>query len=233
MSARVNLERGWPASGRGNLEKVRLAARRHSRLVRRLRYAIPTAAVLSLGFYVFLTWFNPWAVLARLPSLGGKVVVSGTKITMDLPKVAGYTPDGRAYEMTARAASQDLKRPQFIELKDIQAKVDLADKSRVDVSADSGIYDTKAELVVLTDNVKVVSSAGTEVRLREAVMDMRKGSVLSEKPVEVLMPNGRLNARQVEVSESGSVIHFRGGVTMVLQPGDRAATVSDRGGLAR
>ena len=233
MSATVNLERHRPATGRRNLEKVRVAARRHSRLVRRLRYAIPVVAVLAIGLYVFVTWFNPWAVLARLPSIGGKVVVSGTTITMDMPKVAGYTPDGRAYEMTARAASQDLKRPQFIELKDIQAKVDLADKSRVDVSADSGIYDTKAELVVLRNNVKVLSSAGTEVRLREAVMDMRKGSVLSEKPVEVLMSNGRLDARQVEVSEAGSVIHFRGGVNMVLQPTDRTPSASDRGGPAR
>jgi lipopolysaccharide export system protein LptC len=233
MSASVNLERGWPATGRGNLEKVRRAARRHSRLVRRLRYAIPAIAILSIGLYVFLTWFNPWAVLARLPSLGGKLVVSGTTITMDLPKVAGYTPDGRAYEMTARAASQDLKRPQFIELKDIRAKVDLADKSRVDVSADSGIYDTKAELVALKDNVRVLSSAGTEVRLREATMDMRKGHVLSDKPVEVMMPNGQLNARQVEVTDAGSVINFRGGVNMTLRLSDRAAPEAERSSIPR
>jgi lipopolysaccharide export system protein LptC len=223
MSASVNMERGWAPNERGDLLRTRQSARRHSRLVRRLRYAIPLLSLTCVGLYVFLTWFNPWAALARLPALGGKVVVSGTTITMDLPRVAGYTPDGRAYEMTASAASQDLKQPQFIGLKDIRAKVDMADKSTVDVSAEIGTYDTKAELVSLTNNVRVVSTAGTEVRMRDALMDMRRGRVVSEKPVEVLMSGGRLSAQQVEVLEAGSVIHFRGGVNMVLQPGERNA----------
>jgi lipopolysaccharide export system protein LptC len=223
MSATVSAGRGWTAPGRRNIGQLRNAARRHSRLVRRLRYGLPLTLVLAVGSYILATWLNPWGALANLPALSGKVVVSGSTITMDLPKVAGYTPDGRAYEMTARAASQDLKRPQFIELKEIRAKVDLADQNRVDVSAASGIYDTKAELVALRENVTAVSSAGMEVRLREAVMDIRKGTILSEKPVEVLMANGRLNAQNVEVLQAGGLINFRGGVTMVMQPPQRAA----------
>jgi lipopolysaccharide export system protein LptC len=222
MNATVEMGVGWSTDDRVR-ERKRKAARRHSRFVRRLRYGIPILAVSSVGIYVFLTWFNPWSVLARLPNLEGKIMVSGTTIVMDLPKVAGYTPDGRAYEMTASAASQDLKQPQFIGLKDIRAKVDMADKSKVDVSAELGTYDTKAEVVSLTNNVRVLSSAGTEIRLKDALLDMRRGRVVSENPVEVLMPSGRLNAQQVEVLDAGNVIHFRGGVNMVMQPGDRGA----------
>src|SRR3954452_21474623 len=87
------------------------AAARHSRRVRLLRVALPVSIVLMLGIIVGLTFFNPFRILARLPLDPGKVVISGTTVTMESPKVAGFTRDQRAYDLTARAASQDLLKP--------------------------------------------------------------------------------------------------------------------------
>jgi lipopolysaccharide export system protein LptC len=171
--------------------------------------------------YLLAAIFNPFSALSNLPSIA-KMVISGTRITMDAPRLAGYTRDGRSYELTAAAAAQDLKKPQFIELKGIRAKVEMRDGNVVTVTADNGIYDTKAETVILRDNILVNTSNGTEARLSEAAMDMRKGHVLTDKPVEILLPNGRLDAQQMEVTEAGAVTHFRGGVSMVLRPEDAA-----------
>jgi lipopolysaccharide export system protein LptC len=204
---------GWRATRSTDRAPAFRRARRHSRRVRRLRVGLPIAVVVGLCLYA-ISAVAPWSALARLPNI--KLNVSGTKITMELPKIAGYTRDGRSYELTASAAAQDLKRPQFIELKEIRARMELQDGSMVIVSGSTGLYDTKSEVVTLNNDVVVTASSGTEVRLKEARLDARKGHILSDKPVEVLLPSGRIDARQLEVTDGGDVIHFRGGVTMLL-----------------
>jgi lipopolysaccharide export system protein LptC len=82
----------------------------------------------------------------------------------------------------------------------------------VDITADRGTYNSKAELVVLRDNVLCLASDGTEIRLSEVSLDVRKGHVISQKPVEVVQPSGHISANQLEVLESGAVVQFRGGV---------------------
>jgi lipopolysaccharide export system protein LptC len=83
------------------------------------------------------------------------------------------------------------------------------------------VYDNKSEIVTLDRNVLVTASSGTEIRLIEARLDIRKGHILSERPVEVLLPNGRIDANQLEVSDNGDLVNFRGGVVVTMQ-GDTA-----------
>ena len=87
----------------------------------------------------------------------------------------------------------------------------------VTMSAVSGIYNVKTEMLTLSDDINLVSSTGYEGRLSEAVIDVRKGSVVSEKPVWVKLLNGFLNARRLEVVENGAVVRF-GGVAMTILP---------------
>ena len=216
----------WQVSSRADLAPAFRRARRHSRFVRTLRYGIPITVAVVVGLYALVSWLDPWGTLARLPM--GKLTMSGTRITMDAPRMAGFTRDGRAYEMTATSASQDLKKPQTLELKDIRAKMELQDGVLVNVTADTGVYDTKTEALVMRQNVVVATSTGTEVRMIETFLDMRKGQVLSEKPVEVVLPNGKVNANQMEVVNSGAVVYFRGGVTMLMQPEMPATTAADK-----
>jgi len=158
----------------------------------------------------------------RLPGELGKLVIHGTKITMQQPRLAGYTIDSRAYEFSADAAGQDITKPNLVELHRLHAKMEMQDKSMVEMSAVSGVYDAKTEMLTLNDNIELVSSTGYEGRLSEAVIDVRKGSVVSEKPVWVKMLDGVLNAKRLDIVDKGSVIRFSG-VAMTLQPGKRAA----------
>ena len=73
---------GWHASQRTNLERAVRSAGRHSLFVRVLRVALPVAVVMAIGAYVVLTYYSPMAVLARLPSVSGKLGVQGSKVTM-------------------------------------------------------------------------------------------------------------------------------------------------------
>ena len=67
-----------------------------------LRVAIPVTIVVVLGVTMLVSWLDPLKVLVRLPIDSGKLVISGTKITMEAPKLSGYTRDQRWYEMNAK-----------------------------------------------------------------------------------------------------------------------------------
>ena len=84
-------------------------------------------------------------MLNKLPIDISNLVVSGTKVTMEQPRLSGFTNDARAYEFTADAAAQDLTKPDIVELRNIHAKVEMQDKSTMQMTAVTGIYDTKAE----------------------------------------------------------------------------------------
>jgi lipopolysaccharide export system protein LptC len=86
----------------------------------------------------------------------------------------------------------------------------------MELSALTGIYDTKGETLKLDKDILLSSSTGYEGRLSEATVDIRKGHVLSEHPVQVKMLQGTLNANRLEIIDSGELVRFGGGVDMQL-----------------
>jgi lipopolysaccharide export system protein LptC len=202
--------------GRADPTHAFRAARRHSRLVRVLRIAIPIGVVLGLSVVVLLTYFNPARMFSSLPVDVGHLVVSGTKITMEKPRLTGFTHDARVYDLTAKAAAQDLTKPNFVELSEIHAKLQMQDKGTMQLTADNGLYNSKLETLKLNNNIVITSSTGYQGWLSEAAVDIRKGHVVSTHPVKVKMLQGTLNAKGLEVANSGEVIRFVGGVDMVL-----------------
>ena len=80
----------------------------------------------------------------RLPGELGKLVIKGTKITMQRPRLDGFTSDARPYEFTANDAAQDISKPDFMELQQPRGRMRMQDKSTVDMSAKSGTYDMKS-----------------------------------------------------------------------------------------
>lgn len=208
----------WQATGRGDLPRMVRMARRHSARVRFMRVGIPALALAGLAIVVLLTWFNPLRGLANLPTpTVGKVVISGTKITMEAPRLTGFTRDNRAYIVTADAAAQDFMKPEVIELTGVKANVEMQDKGVVDVKAVAGLYNSKSELLTLTQYILLTSSSGYEGHLTEAVFDVKKGHIVSEKPVEVLMMSGVIRSNRMEVIDNGALLRFDGGVVMDIK----------------
>lgn len=184
--------------------------------MRWLRLGVP-AGIAGVLVMVIVANYLPTAGI-RMPGELGKLVIKGTKITMQRPRLNGFTPDSRPYEFTANNASQDITKPDFMELQQPRGKLQMQDKSSVEMSATSGTYDMKTEMLTLKDDIHIVSSTGYEARLSEAVVDMRKGNVVSEKPVWVKLLNGFLDAHRLDIVDSGGLIRFGGGVAMTLHP---------------
>lgn len=190
--------------------------------MRLLRRAIPVAIVLIVGTTVLVRWIDPLQVLVRLPIDAGKLVISGTKITMEAPKLSGFTRDQRWYEMNAKGATQDVTKPDLIELQEVRAKIETADKATFFLSAKDGLYNRKTSILNLNNNVILKSTSGYEMHLDEAVVDTVKGTVISDKKVFAFTEDSKLRSDRLEVENSGEVVQFIGGVVLNLNNGGKA-----------
>jgi lipopolysaccharide export system protein LptC len=204
--------------GRPDGDRVFRAAARHSRFVRFLRFAIPAFIGVVAVVILVAAFFNPFRLITAFPIDPGKVSLSGTKIVMELPRLNGFTNDARPYELTARAAAQDITKPEILELKDITAHMAMQDGQRVDLNAINGIYDTKSEVLKLKDHIVLLSSSGYESHLSEATVNVGTGNIVSESPLDVKLTNGFLNANRLEVLENGDLLRFGGGIELTLNP---------------
>jgi len=202
---------------------------RHSRHVRILRIAVPLSVVVVVVGGIALTVLKPLRVLSGVPVDVGSLVVSGTKIMMQQPRLAGFTRDNRRYNLVAQAAAQDVTKPDMIELHGINATMEMKDGAVFETTAKDGLYNSKTELLTLSQNIVVTSSSGYKALLNEAVIEVRAGRVVSDKPVEVKTATWTINANGMEVADSGDVLRFDRGVfvTMMLEGGAKPVVTSD------
>jgi lipopolysaccharide export system protein LptC len=212
-----------------DLEARFARAARHSRMVRALRIAVPAVVGLVMAAVVAIAVFNPFRALAKLPLDMDNLVVSGTKITMESPRLAGFTPDKRPYEMQATTATQDITDPDHVELHTLRAKVLMEDHTTVTLNSRTGVFDTKTQMLDLHKDILMQSSTGYEARLTHALVDMGQGTVTSDQPVDVKLLNGTLTADTMKVTEKGDVVRFENNVVMHLVM-DRPVAIADSAG---
>ena len=213
--------------GRADGDRAFRAAVRHSRHVRILRVAIPAAVVAAVaGGVAFATVLKPLRALSKMPVDIGSLVVSGTKIMMQQPRIAGFTRDNRRYDLTAQAAGQDLTKPDMVELHGIHAIMETQDKAVYETTAKSGLYNSKTEQLTLSQDVVVTSSSGYRALLSEAVVDVRAGKVISDKPVEVKTATWTVNANRMEIDDAGDLMRFERGVSVTVLPESTAPVVT-------
>lgn len=209
---------GGPASMPVARARAFKKARRHSRWVRFAKIAIPVGSLLAMGTVGLFVYYKPFEQVENLSF--GAIGVSGTNVTMEAPKLTGFKNDNRPYEVTASAATQDVRNPNFVELKDLRARIVTDDKgSAARLEANIGILDTQKERIDLRQNVRVRTDAGQEVHMRSALVDFKGGTVVSNEPVTVILGgNGQIEAKGVRVTDNGKVMSFKGRVHTTFLP---------------
>lgn len=187
-------------------------AARHSRRVRFLRRAIPLGCAGAVALSVM------WAVLAPFTrSIAnvsiGPVNLSGSKITMEAPKLSGFRKDQKAYEVTAREAVQDVRKPTLIEMNDLAANLETDPKQFARLVARTGLYDTAGERLDLAGDVVVrMENGGYRIEMQAARVDMKSGNVDSNQGVTVNSDNATIEAETMRIRENGKHIVFEGRV---------------------
>src|SRR5271154_6269014 len=203
-------------------------AARHSRMVRVLRVAVPATVILAMTMIIVTSIYNPFRMLLpKLPLDMGALVVSGTKITMESPHMAGYTTDQRPYEVWAKTATQDVTDPDHLDLTTIRAKLLAEDQSTITLVARTGLMDTKQQLLNLHKDIFLQTSTGYEAQLSQAFIDMANGIVTSDEHVDVKLTNGTITSDRIKITGNGEVIRFEGNVVMHLDHFDAGGTPAE------
>jgi lipopolysaccharide export system protein LptC len=203
-----------PPHGR---EQAFAKAKRRSARVRLARLGILIATLGAVVVVLAITFFNPFAT--KLGSLSfGALSVEGTKIVMDRPKLAGFRGDGQAYVMTAEQALQDVKQPTMVQLRKVDGEMGMAGGEASHLSADAGVYDSVAEHMELSGNVRIKNSRFT-VLLRSARFDFKSGVYGSDETVEVQGGDGTtIFADRAAAINHGQELTFEGHVRTRIVP---------------
>jgi lipopolysaccharide export system protein LptC len=199
------------------------AARRHSRLVRILRVATPSVVVLAVLTLTLGAIFDPFRTKAVDLSFSD-LSVAGAKITMGRPKLTGVRRDGRAYTVNADKAIQDVKRPNFVELRGIDGDLGMADNTTLHIAAAVGFYDNGKQTLDLSQDVRIHSSS-YDVRLASAHIDFKASSFQSDDPVNVVTASGATIAADSALArDNGEELTFSGHVRSTFAPESTAAS---------
>jgi lipopolysaccharide export system protein LptC len=201
-----------PAYQAGMDARFAIAAR-HSRMVRVLRVAVPAAVILSLSTVMMVSIYNPFH-MPKLPVDISNLVISGTKVTMESPHMAGYSADRRPYDVWANTAVQDVTDPDHVELHTLRSKMLMEDQSIVTLEAVKGLMDTKQQLLDLHKDIYVQTSNGYEAWLSQAFVDMNKNTVTSDEHVDVKWADGKISADTMKITNGGETVRFDGHVVM-------------------
>jgi lipopolysaccharide export system protein LptC len=208
-----------PRRNRGEADFER--ARKHSRLVRSLRFILPAIALAGvIGFGI-----AAWSVLgdARLLfSLKG-LNLDTKSLTIDRPHVSGFKGTAQAYDVQAESAVQDLSNPKVVRLNKIDANFGFAENASAKLAAKTGVYDSGNEKLQLSEGITVVTTNGYHVTLDNADIDMKAGSLVSASPVVITAPTGRITGNHLTIGDRGKTIVLDNGVSVTYREAPPAA----------
>ena len=177
----------------------------------------PCDAGAALGGLVLANYLNPMRWL-RVPTEFGTLVISGSKITMEAPRLAGFTKDQREYEVTASRGLAGHAQSAIRGDEGNQRPHRHAGQEHGDADGGRRRLRHQGRSADARPGNPDRLDRGYQGRLTEAKVEIKKGRIVSEKPVQLKMPQGTLDANRMEVTETGAVIRFEGGVVMMLTP---------------
>jgi lipopolysaccharide export system protein LptC len=202
-------------------ERAFVRAGRHTGRVRLFKRGILIfcGVTVSLGAVIIL--FDPLGRLASL-SIGG-VGLQGTKITIETPRLTGKRRNGMPYEVRAAQGIQDMLRPEIIEFVRLDAKAQMTASAWVNLTANSGIYNSAKDELHLDGLVRIRSDAGYDMKTQSALMELKTGLMKTTEPVKVELKAGSVDADQMQILDNGQQVVFEGNVHSVILPEEQVA----------
>lgn len=199
-------------SGRARAFRV---ARRHTALVRILRFALPT------GLAVVIFVFVASVILESVPEFSDfsfdNLKISDGALVMEGPRLSGMDRNARDYTLAANQASQTIGQTDIVNLDGIDAVMSVDRDTSVRIVSAKGTFNQATESLYLFGGVNVSTNTGYQVKLVDATVDLTAGTVNSDEPVAIDMLNGTLEATGVTIVDRGEVVTFKGRINMVLQ----------------
>lgn len=201
-------------------------AQTHSRRVRVLKLALPLAAVvIAVAFPVYSYLAAP----AGIPVEADGSAYSDGKLVMANPKLTGFTSKDLPYSMTAMRAIQDVAKESLITLEGINAKLPVDAKTIAAITASQGVYDRDENTLRLSKQITVSTNDGMTAKFSSAFIDMGKGNMKTNDPVEITRSGSRITSDTMTVRDNGNILVFRKRVRVHIEPAAAKAADNNSG----
>lgn len=189
----------------------------YSRFANAMRFALPAVAAAIMVVVV------AWPQLVEQPkrfSLGvSKVTIndSGGQQIVNA-RFTGTDRDDQPFTITADTASQPVKNPGIVDLAFPKADLAQKDGSWIALSAETGLYNKKSQVLDLKGGVNLFHDAGYELHTATARVELDRGVASGADPVSGQGPFGTLNSGGFRILDRGKRLIFTGKSRLVLYP---------------
>ena len=183
--------------------------RRRSRVIRVLRILLPAMIV---GMLVGLAG----SVLVN--ALSAQPVVSGpadAPIRLVNPRFVGRDDRGRAFVLTALAATRDPKDYQKVYLDKPALILDEEGPDPLRITGGAGVYHEGSRKLEVTGGVRL-SGAQAAFETAASLFDTKTGELVGSGPIHGSGSLGDISAKSYGVYDKGDRMVFKGGVHSVL-----------------
>ncbi len=189
-------------------------AQRHSRAVFILRRLLPFLAVACcLAYFVtgkFSLQFKDHKVSVE------KIDVNKNELKMTNPRLEGHDKKAGSYLVTASTATQKADSPYVIRLDTIDGKLDHPKNGTMFLRAQTGVFDTKQEVLQLSGDLEIKAPNGMIARLETAKITFKQQKISSDRPVYVQMESGTIRADKVHIDGLTKILTFQDRVKVRL-----------------
>jgi len=190
-----------------------------SRMVRRLRIALPAFALVLIAAFIFNTrsrtvddaFLDDFKQMSALTD----------DLRMANPRFSGVDENGRPFEITASAAIQSAEQRDIVELDQPRAVQGASDEQSV-VTANKGVYRSEENILELTDGVTLEYDIGKDTyifRAPSATVSIKDEVVTSNTGVGGQgSDGGAIRADRMRAYNAENRVVFEGNVSMRIFP---------------
>ena len=145
-------------------------------------------------------------------------------LTMLNARFDGLDEKNRPYTVTADMATQSDSDEDLIELELPKADITLEDGAWLALTARSGKYRQKSQILDLIGSVSLFHDQGFELRTEAARVDLARGVAEGNQPVQGQGSTGFIEAQGFRVLDRGARIIFTGKARLIVNPETRPET---------
>ncbi|MFZ4689016.1 MAG: LPS export ABC transporter periplasmic protein LptC [Polymorphobacter sp.] len=190
-------------------QRAALPGSGRDRLFGVLKIALPAAALFVLA--TIIIW--PLAEAQEFSFLlaKDKVEMARERLRLDNAVYRGETAKGEAFVISAGGAVQRSSALPVVELRDLKAKLTMADGPAL-VIAPSGRYFLETDKLQISGPVTLDSAAGYSLDSSTVDIDLNTRAVTTDAPVTGVLPIGSFRAGRLDADIQGRKMVLSGGV---------------------
>jgi lipopolysaccharide export system protein LptC len=188
---------------------------RAARAARRARLAPLIMIVFAMGLVAVLVAFAFQAGFFDLfaPEPPKPAPIQPTsQMTSSNSTITGFDRQKRPYSVTAVSAMQDKDVASHIHLTTVSGESQRSNGQKIEMKANTGLYDTEQRLLDLEGAVQIISAGRFTAFMDKARVIVHEKKLTTSSPVHVDLPNGTIDSNGMEISNDGDNVLFLNGV---------------------